>query len=77
MTTDSNCRLAHFFLLRKYCSSSSIDTLHSLDILAVMVSMSMTVPKNVMHIEEWTTFSNLMGVQMRWHSVNMDSKSSK
>ena len=63
-TRDSNCRLVHFFLSRKYGSSCSLDTLHSLDILAVIISVSMTMPENVMRVEGWTTFSGLMGVLM-------------
>ena len=55
--------ISTFFLSRKYCSSSGIDTLHSLDILAVMVSVSETVPKNVVHIEVRKIFSDLMGLE--------------
>ena len=74
-TRDCNCHLVATFLLsRKCCSFSSIDTLSSIDILAVMFSVSMTIPKNVMHVEGWKTFSGFMGVLMRWHNVNMDSK---
>ena len=35
----------------------------------------MKVPKNVMLVKHWTTFSGLM--LMHWHSINMDYKSSR
>ena len=42
-----------------------------------MVSVSVMVSKNVMHVEVWTTFSSLIEVQICWHSVDMNSKSSR
>lgn len=45
------------------------------DILAIMVSVSMTMPKNVIQIQGETTFSAFMRTLMHWQSISMDSSS--
>ena len=57
-TRDSNCRLVHFSFQESAAALVDLTPCVPLDILAVIVSVSMTMPKNVI-------FSGLLGMLMR------------
>ena len=71
-TRESNWCFVHFFQVLNDCSSSNINDLHSSDMLAVIFSVSITIPKNVILVVGGTTFSSFTGALICWQRVSMD-----